>query len=155
MNPEFCKNSVIDENDKYKRRRCQITGYLCKPTKFANYGRSECALEPKYLDHPDTKRLIEIINHVKPGMRVYMAYKMRGRIWGKTNLRTTSGTIEEIKEDGTMLIQFDGIKCKWPASVHELGRNIKLEKEDLEVILQKAAARQEEEERIKKESREE
>ena len=155
MYPEFCKNSVIDENDKYRRRRCQITGYLCKPTKFADFGQSECALEPQYLDHPKTKQLIKVIKHIKPGMRVYMAYKMTGHIWGKVNLHTTTGVIEEIKEDGTMLIQFNNIKCKWPASVHELGRNIKLKKEELEAILIKAAEKLEEEERIKKESREE
>lgn len=155
MYPEFCKNGIVDENDMYKRRRCQITGYLCQPTKFASYGKAECVFEPRYLGHPETKKLIEVIKHVKPGMRVYMAYKMKGGIWGRVYIHTTGGTIEEITEDGTMWIRFDSIKCRWPASVHELTRSIKLEKEDLETILQMAAAELETEERIKKESREE
>lgn len=155
MYAEFCKNGIVDENDRYKRRRCKITGYLCRPTTFGNFGTSKCVLEPQYLDHPKTKQLIEVIKHVKPGMRVYMAYKMTGGIWGKVNIHTTGGTIKEILEDGMMLIKFDSIKCKWSESVHELTRSIKLEKEELEAILQKAAAELETEERIKKESGEE
>lgn len=154
MYPEKCENSVVDENDKYKRRRCKVTGYLCRPTIFRNYGKSECIFEPQYLNRTPVKQLIKIIENLKPGMRVYWSYKTAAHTWAKTQIHTESGTIKEIQEDGGLVIAPDKMCCNWYASIHDITRSIKLKKEELDSILQKAVEELETEEQIRKESRE-
>lgn len=155
MYPEMCENSVVDENDKYKRRRCKVTGYLCRPTVFRDYGKSECIFEPQYLNRAAVKQLIKIIENLKPGMRVWWSYKTASHSWMKTQIHTATGVIKEIQEDGRLIITTNQFICDWKASIHDITRSIKLEKEDLEPIMQKVAEDLEAEERIRKETREE
>ena len=155
MHPMECENGVVDEKDKYKRRRCKATGYICRPTIWRDHGKAECIFEPQYMNRAAVKRLAKIIENVRPGMRVYWSYKTASHVWMKTQIRTASGTIKEIQEDGRLVIISEELKGNWYASIHDITRSIKLEKEELEPVLQRVEEELEIEERIRKESREE
>ena len=156
MNPEKCENGVVDETDVYRRRRCKITGYLCKPTVYGEYGKAECVFEPQYLNRAEVKQLIRIIEGLKLGMRVHWLYKMKSHTWkDKMQIHAASGTIREITEDGKILITPDNLNYTEHTTIHKIGRRIKLNKEELESLLQNSADELELEERIRKESGEE
>lgn len=155
MKPENCENSIVDETDKYKRRRCKVTGYLCRPTVFRDYGKSECVFEPQYMNRTPVKQLARVIENIKPGMRVHWSYQTSAHTWAKTQIHTASGVIKEIAQDGRLIIAPDNMLGYHYASIHDITRSIKLKKEELGPILEKVVEELEIEERIRKESREE
>ena len=151
MYEENCENSVLDAET--GKRRCKITGYVCKPTIWREHGKSECIFEPKYLQNKEVKRIRKVIENIQPGMRVYFSYRMQGPTWGKTILNTTGAQILEIEEDGRLVLKADDFVIKTRGyTIHDLTRSLKLDRKQLGPLLQQLEMELENEEQIQKES---
>ena len=87
---------------------------------------------------------------------MHWLYKMKSHTWkDKMQIHAASGTIREITEDGKILITPDNLNYTENTNIHKIGRRIKLNKEEMESLLQNSADELELEERIRKESGEE
>ena len=150
MYVENCENSSLDEET--GKRKCKITGYVCKPTIWRDHGRAECIFEPQYLHREDVKRVRKAIENIQVGMKVHFSYRMQGQLWGKTIINTASAQIIEIKENGSLVLKVDGFVRKFEGySIYDLTRSLKLDKKQLGPLIKLMEEELEEEERRKKE----